>query len=101
MASAAVFQPVADLQAAQRAFADGADRGGETGAAVEQTVGRTPRAGTEARRSFPCQVLIMDAPHLNMPPVLKMSLFRHSSLRARQAARAIHFMSPFSPAAAW
>src|ERR1039457_512758 len=42
----------------------------------------------------------MDAPYLNMPPVLKMSLFRHSSLRARQAARAIHFMSPFSPAAA-
>src|ERR1039457_5144030 len=43
----------ADLQAAQRAFADGADRGGETGAAVEQTVGRTPRAGTAARRSQP------------------------------------------------
>src|ERR1022692_2857006 len=43
----------ADQQATQRAFADGADRGGETGAAVEQTVGRTARAGTEARRSQP------------------------------------------------
>src|ERR1017187_7682377 len=43
----------ADLETAQRAFADGADRGGETGAAVEQTIGRTPRAGTAARRSQP------------------------------------------------
>src|ERR1035438_831647 len=43
----------ADLQAAQRAFADGVDRSGEAGATVEQTVGRTPRAGTETRRSQP------------------------------------------------
>src|ERR1017187_4392259 len=37
----------ADLQTAQRAFADGTDRGGETGAAVEPTVGGGARTGTE------------------------------------------------------
>ena len=35
----------ADLQATQRAFADSADRGGETGAAMERAVGRAPRDG--------------------------------------------------------
>src|ERR1039458_2653842 len=41
----------ADLQAAQRSFADGTDRGGETGAAVEPAVGSGAHAGTGAGRS--------------------------------------------------
>ena len=43
----------ADLQAAQCASANGADRGGETGAAVESAIGGAARAGIEARQSQP------------------------------------------------
>src|SRR4029077_1698019 len=39
----------ADLQATQRALADGVDRGGEAGAALESAVGRDTHARTGAR----------------------------------------------------
>src|ERR1019366_8852168 len=42
-----------DLETAQRTFANGADRGGETGAAVESAIGSGTRAGGGAGESQP------------------------------------------------
>src|ERR1035437_962259 len=43
----------ADLEAAQRSFANGADRGGKVGAAVEPATGSDPRAGSRTRPPQP------------------------------------------------